>query len=126
MFQPIHDDSPAPRLVIILSTVSPDAPEAAVLAFRYAATAAAMDVAVEVHAISGGAVRLFGRTEASEGLLPHIQRATEQGASMYVCPLALTEQGMCAEDLIEEVAGVRGAASLISAGFMPRARFITF
>ena len=38
------------RLVILLNGVSADTPELAAIPFRYAATAAAMDVAVEVHA----------------------------------------------------------------------------
>jgi predicted peroxiredoxin len=126
MPQPSHNDSPAPGLVIILNTGSPESPEAAVLAFRYAATAAAMDVAVEVHAISAGTVRLLGRGAAGDALLAHIRQAIEHGASLYVCPLALAEQSMRAEDLIDEVSGVRGAASLIAAGFTPGARFITF
>ena len=122
MAEPNPYDSPASRVVIVLSTASLQAPDAAVLAFRYAATAAAMDVAVEVHAVSGAAVRLFGRGAASDGLLAQIRQATDLGASLFVCPAALADQGLRAEDMIDEVSGVRGAASLLTAGLAPGAR----
>lgn len=126
MTEPNPDDSVAARLVIILGSASLEAPHAATLALRYAATAAAMDVAVEMHAVSAGAVRMFGRGAVGESLLAQIRQATELGASLFVCPAALAEQGMRAEDLIDEVSGVRGAASLLGAGFAPGARFISF
>ena len=126
MNEPISGDSPTSRLVIVLSTASLDAPDAAVLALRYAATAAALDVAVELHAVSGGAVRLFGRGAASAGLLAQIRQASKLGVNVFVCPAALADQGMRAEDLIDEVSGVRGAASLLSAGLVHAARFLSF
>lgn len=121
MTESSRDDSPASRLVIVLSSA-----DAATIAFRYAATAAAMDVVVEMHAVSGGAARLLGRGAASDDLLARIRQAIELGASLFVCPLALAEQGMQAHDLIDEVTGVRGAASLLGAGFAPGARFLGF
>jgi predicted peroxiredoxin len=113
-------------LVIILSSAAPQVSQAAVLALRYAATAAAMDVAVELHAVSADAAQLFGKSQTNGALLAHVRAATEQGASLYVCPLALAEKKLRAEDLIDEVSEVRGAASLIAAGFMPGARFLNF
>ena len=126
MSPPPPDDPPPPCLVIILSSVSPDAAQAALLAFRYAATAAAMDLAVEVHAVSGCTVRLLARSGAGDALRAQVRQATEHGASLYVCPLALAELNLRAEDLIDDVCGVRGAASLLGAGFAPGARFISF
>ena len=113
------------RLVIVLTGLSADAPEAAVMPFRYAATAAAMDVGVEMHAV-GRAVTLFRRGTCAVGLLEQIRSATALGASIFVCPQALVEQGLRADDLIEEVSGVRGAASMLGAGLEPGARFLSF
>ncbi len=110
-------------LVIVLSSGSA---EAATLALRYAATAAAMDVPVELHAVSGGAAAWFARGSAAPALLTQTRQAHEMGAKLYVCPLALTELGLGADALIGEVCGIRGAASLLGAGLAPEARFMSF
>ena len=113
------------RLVILLNHVSIDSPELASIPFRYAATAAAMDLAVEVHAVSRS-VSLFRRNADAPALLAQIQQAVELGVEIFVCPVALAELGLRLEDLIKEVSGVRGAASLLAAGFVPGARFLVF
>lgn len=123
MPQPSDQDPPAPGLVILLTTGSP---EAALLALRYAATAAAMDIAVELHAVSSGAVHLLARDACSGALLMQLAQATEQGASVFVCPVALAESGHTAAALVDAVSSVRGAASLLGAGFAPGARFMSF
>ena len=115
----------ASRLVILLNSVSTDAPDLASIPFRYAVTAAAMDVAVEVHAVSRS-VTLFRRGAELAALSDQIRQAVELGVEIFVCPVALAEQGMRTEDLIAEVAGVRGAASLVVAGLGPGARFRVF
>jgi predicted peroxiredoxin len=116
--------SPA-RLVILLNGVGRAASQSALIPLRYAATAAAMDVAVEMHAVSSS-VALFRRGAAEPELLTRIRQAVELGVEIFVCPLALVEQEMTIDDLIDEVAGVRGAASLLVAGLAPGARFMVF
>jgi predicted peroxiredoxin len=91
---------------------------------RYAATAAAMDVAVELHAI-GTSVRLFARSAAPE-TLAQVRQAHEFGVELYVCPVALAASGLRAEDLIDEVRGQRGAAALLGAALETNARFVAF
>lgn len=113
------------RLVILLNGVSADTPDLAAIPFRYAATAAAMDVAVEVHAVSRS-VTLFRRDLDAPAWLAQVRQAVELGVEIFVCPLALAEQGLRTEDLIDDVAGVRGAASLVVAGLGPGARFMVF
>ena len=115
----------ASRLVIVLNGILSKAPESMSVPLRYAMTAAAMDVAVEMHAVSQG-VALFRRGSGNNELLVQIRQAVELGVEIFACPVALAEQGMTTKDLIEEVTGVRGAASLIAAGFEPRARFLVF
>ena len=125
----MHDSSASgstsSRLVILLNSVSIAAPESMSIPLRYAMTAAAMDVAVEMHAVSQ-VVALFRRGSGNSALLVQIRQAIELGVEIFACPVALAEQGMTTKDLIEEVTGVRGAASLIAAGFEPRARFLVF
>jgi predicted peroxiredoxin len=116
---------PLPRLVILLNNASISAPESLFMPLRYATTAAAMDVAVEVHAINHS-VSWFRHGAADPALLNQIRQAVALGVEIFVCPVALTEQGLNTGDLIEEVAGVRGAASFLVAGLEPGARFLVF
>jgi predicted peroxiredoxin len=125
MPEPLPSDAPSPRLVILLSSGSFEAPQSLALALRYATTAAAMDVAVEMHAVNG-AVVLLRNGAADPALLDQIRQAVALGVEIVVCPVALTEHGLTREDLIAEVAGVRGAASLLVAGLAPGARFLVF
>ena len=125
MPEPFLSAARTPRLVILLSGAGIDATEAMVLALRYATTAAAMDVAVELHAVNRS-VALLRRGGADAALLTQIRQAVALGVELFACPVALTEQGCGADDLIEEMAGVRGAASLLVAGLAPGARFMVF
>jgi predicted peroxiredoxin len=120
---PADSADTAASLVIVLSSGSA---EAASLALRYAATAAAMDVGVELHAVSSGAAACLAAAHITPALLSQAQQAHEMGARLYVCPLALAELGWGAQALIAEVSGVRGAASLLGAGLAPGARFMSF
>lgn len=120
--------APSPQsahLVVVISGLPGQAQQTVVLGLRYAATAAALDVAVELHAV-GPAVALLQSGVASEPLLASIRQAVELGVQIFVCPQALAEQGLRSEDLIVEVKGVRGAASLLDAGLASGARFLSF
>ncbi|TFW18344.1 DsrE family protein [Duganella callida] len=111
------------RLVILLERAA-TVPEAQA-ALRYAVTAAAMDVAVEVHAV-GASVALLRRDHADADWRSALDELLELGAQLYACPHALAGQGMRPEDLRDDVAGVRGAASLLAAGLAPGGRFMVF
>lgn len=113
------------RLVILLNNVSIELPETISIALRYAATAASMDVAVELHAVSRS-VAVFSRRANTPETLGPIRQAVELGVQIFVCPQAMAEEGLREEDLIDEVSGVRGAASLLVAGLQPGAQFMTF
>ena len=84
----------AATLVIVLAGAST---ESAILALRYAVTAAAMDVIVELHAISAGAAAWFVRDAAPPGLLLQIRQAAEFGTEIFVCPVALADKALCPE-----------------------------
>lgn len=111
-----------PRLVIVLNEATS---ASAVTALRYAVTAAAMDVAVELHAVSGS-VALLREGAADAALLALLQQAATLGASLYACPAAMADHHLSVSQLIAEVTGVRGAASLLDAGLAPGARFMVF
>ena len=111
------------------------------LAFRYAATAAAMDIAVEIHAV-GPSVGLLRRgamhetreveeqtvnpAMSSHDLVSQIREMKSLDIELYVCSAALADAGLSVTDLIPEVSGVRGAAALLVAGLAPGARLLTF
>jgi len=123
-------ESPAPtaiplRLVIVLNSLPTEQPQAMSVPLRYAATAASMDVAVEVHAVSR-TVALLSRSACTSELLMQVRQAVEEGVQFFACPSAMAEQGLSEVDLIEEVSGVRGAASLLVAGLQPGAQFMVF
>lgn len=129
------------RLVVVLASGSQDDPEPALLAFRYAATAAAMDAEVEIHAV-GASVSLFRRDAlpertvvaaptvnaamSSQDFVSQIREMKSLDIELYVCSAALAEAGLSLSDLIPEVSGVRGAAALLVAGLAPDARLLTF
>jgi predicted peroxiredoxin len=110
------------RLVIVLNDV--DA-AGALVPLRYAATAAAMDVAVEVHCVGASAAWLR-EGAAGDTLLAQIRQAVELEAQLFACPQALAACAIAPEELIAEVAGVRGAAALLAAGLARNARFMNF
>jgi predicted peroxiredoxin len=113
-----------PRLVILLERAVTVAQVQSAL--RYASTAAAMDVAVEVHAVGASVALLHRNTVADAGWRAALDQALELGVELYACPQALAGQVMRAEDLISGVCGIRGAASLLAAGLAPGGRFMVF
>lgn len=125
MPEPSPSGADLPRLVILLRSGSSEGPQSLLLALRYATTAAAMDVAVELHAVDQSIVLLRGAA-ADAQLLGQIRQAVALGVEIFACPVALAEHGLKSADLIEEVTGVRGAASLLVAGLAPGARFMVF
>ena len=129
------------RLVVVLASGSHAEPKPAMLAFRYAATAAAMDIEVEIHAVgtSVGLLRRDTSPEATKVAAPTVNQAMSSrdfvsqiremkalDIELYVCSAALAEASLSLSDLIPEVSGVRGAASLLVAGLAPDARLLTF
>lgn len=136
----IHLDS-VKRLVVVLASGSHTEPGPALLAFRYAATAAAMDIEVEIHAV-GASVGLLRRDTlpeasvlaaptvnpamSSRDFLSQIREMKSMDIEIYVCSAALAEANLSLSDLIPEVTGVRGAAALLVAGMAPDARLLTF
>jgi uncharacterized protein len=112
----------AARLVVVVNAV--DAAGAHV-PLRYAATAAALDADVELHCV-GPSVTWLRAGGADPALLAALRDAVEAGARIHACPQALAAHGMAPDDLLPEVAGVRGAAAMLAAGFAPDARFLNF
>ena len=129
------------RLVVVLAGGSHAEPRPAMLAFRYAATAAAMDIEVEIHAVGAsvgllrretslGALEVAAQTVnaamSSQDFVSQIREMKALDINLFVCSAALAEASLSLSDLIPEVSGVRGAAALLVAGLAPDTRMLTF
>lgn len=110
------------RLVVVVNDVDETG---AAVPLRYATTAAALDADVELHCV-GASVAWLRAGAAGAVLLAQLRDAIEAGARVYACPQALAAHGVATHALLPEVAGIRGAAALLAAGFAPDARFMNF
>lgn len=109
------------RLAILLWAAGPDAPHACATPFFHAATAAAMDVDVEIY-FTSASIQLLARGVAAslasgprqrDTVYAFMQRAAQLGAKFYACPQAMEEHGVGQGDFIPEVTGIAGAASYL-------------
>ncbi len=110
------------RLVVVVNDVAADG---AAVPLRYATVAAALDAEVELHCV-GASVAWLRTGAAPAALQEQLRQAAEAGVRIYACSLALDAHGVLADALVPEVAGIRGAAALLAAGFAPNARFMNF
>jgi len=109
--------------VVVFVTSGPDTPQRCATPFYMASIAAAMDNDAQViFQIDGVLLMKKGVAEgivAKEGgkrIIDFIREAKEAGVEMYVCSAALQLHDMTENDLIEECAGVVGAAYMTDQG----------
>jgi predicted peroxiredoxin len=133
------------RLLIVLAGGSPLAIAPAGLAFRYAVTAAALDLAVEIHVV-GESVKLLQKSFvekadqtdqtladsnqsepfSEQGFSSQIRLMKSMDVKLFVCSAALADAGLTLTDLIPEIDGVRGAAAMLAMGLADDARILSF
>jgi uncharacterized protein len=109
-------------LVIVLWATDPDRPDLCAGPFMYAAAAAAMELAVEVHftarairlLLPGVADGLYASAERTRSIAAFMRHAREHGAKFYACSAALAAAGLAPEQLIDEIDGVAGASTVAS------------
>lgn len=125
---------PIRRLVILLSAARPQQADTCVMPFVYAATAAAMEVEVEIH-FTGPAVRLLVAGVASaipagaglqKTIYDHMQDAAQFGVRFLACSMALQAYVGAHETRIAEFSGVAGAATLVMRCLDPQWRLMNF
>lgn len=123
----------AERLVIVMWSADPSAPERAAAPFVYALAARALDVDVEMHFTAGAVGWLFegmadeaytdrGRTKTVRDF---IREASAAGVRLYACAMALAERRR-GEALIPEMTQIAGAATVVGAALQPDCRVIVF
>lgn len=125
---------PFGKLAILLCTATAEQPESCVMPLVYAATAAAMDVEVEVH-FTGGTVRLLVEGVAA-GITPtgseqtslydHMRTAASHGVRFIGCSMALGQYVAAHETKIAEFAGAAGAATVVMRSLDPHWRVLAF
>jgi predicted peroxiredoxin len=114
------------KIIVLLANGSQVETEPATMALRYASTAAALDLDVEIHVVGGSAKLLLKDSVDSGDLFSKIRVMKSLDVKLYVCSAALAEAALSLADLIPEVDGVRGAAALLVAGLAEDARILTF
>jgi predicted peroxiredoxin len=123
----------AQRLVIVMWSADPSAPDLAAAPFVYALAARALEIDVEMHFTAGAVRWLFagvadgaftdqGRTKTVRDFIGEVSAA---GVRLYACAMALNERRR-GEALVAETTGVAGAATVVDAAMEPGCRVIVF
>lgn len=123
----------AEKLVIVLWSADPSAPDRVAAPFVYALAARALEIDVEMHFTAGAVRWLFdgvatdaytdqGRTKTVRDF---IGEAAAAGVRLYACAMALNERRR-GEPLIAELTGIAGAATVIGAAVEPGCRVMVF
>jgi predicted peroxiredoxin len=108
-------------LLLQLWQSSTAAPQLAVTPFMLAASAAAMDWPVEIHAL-GASVELFVRDNAARHqtvaplnrpLSAYIEDATRSGVKVYLCSTAMRDRGLEPTDMLEGCQRVLGMVTML-------------
>lgn len=123
----------AQRLVIVLWSADPSAPDRAAAPFVYALAARALEIDVEMHFTADAVRWLFEGVAAgaytdrarSKTVRDFIGEAAAAGVRLYACAMALAERRR-GEALIGEATGIAGAATVVGAAIEPNCRVIVF
>ena len=121
------------KLVIVMWSADPSAPDRAAAPFVYALAARALEIDVEMHFTAGAVRWLFegvaadaytdrGRTKTVRDF---IREAAAAGVRLYACAMALNERRQ-GEALIAEMSGIAGAATVVGAAVEPATRVMVF
>ena len=123
----------AEKLVIVMWSADPSAPDRAAAPFVYALAARALEIDVEMH-FTAGAVRWLFEGVAAEAYTDQARTKTMRdfigevsaaGVRLYACAMALNERRR-GEALIAEMAGIAGAATVVGAAVEPNCRVMVF
>ena len=109
-------------------------PQLAATPFMLAASAAAMDWPVEIHAL-GASVELFVRDNAARhqavaplnrALSAYIEDATRSGVKVHLCSTAMRDRGLDPEAMIEGCQSVLGMVSMLERLTQPDTKVLTY
>jgi hypothetical protein len=111
----------ADKLVIMLLTISPDAPHLCGTPFFQAAAAAAMDVEVEIYfasqatrlLVKGVAERIYPSDNKTKSVYGFMQDAADLGVKFFACGGALDAYAITPAIMIPELSGIAGGAAYV-------------
>ena len=121
-------------LVLQLWQTSAAAPQLAATPFMLAASAAAMDWPVEIHAL-GASIELFVRDNAARHqvvaplnrpLSAYIEDATRSGVKVFLCSTAMRDRGLVPKDMLEECQSVLGMVTMLERVAQPDTTVLTY
>jgi predicted peroxiredoxin len=123
----------AHKLVIVLWSADPSAPDRTAAPFVYALAARALEIDVEMHftadavrwlleGVADGAYTDQARTKTVRDF---IREAAAAGVRLYACAMALAERRR-GEALIAQLTGIAGAATVVGAAVEPGCRVMVF
>jgi hypothetical protein len=128
----IDSPRPARKLAILLWAARPEQPDLCIMPFVYAATAAAMEIEVEVH-FTGPAIRLLIEgcaesipTPQGKTVYDFMRDAAQLGARFLGCSMALRDYTDSRDAKISEFSGVAGAATFVMRSLDPEWRTLCF
>jgi hypothetical protein len=115
------------KLAILLWATSPDRPDQCATPFFHAATAAAMDLQVEVYFSAasvkllqtGVAANLYAGQQQDMSIQAHMQQALQHGARFFACADALDAHAIARDTLIPDLSGYAGAAAFMARALDP-------
>lgn len=124
----------ADRLLIVLVNTDPRNPEELGAPFYHAATAAAMDIQVDVVCTAtagklmrrGVAEALYVKAGSDKSVYDWIRDAHELGARFWACPANLDLFEMAESELIPECAGLMGSATMLGIVMDDGTRVLTY
>ncbi len=123
----------AQKLLIVMWSADPSAPDRAAAPFVYALAARALEIDVEMHFTAGAVRWLFaGVADAAhtdqartKTVRDFIREAAAAGVRLYACAMALNERRR-GEALIAEMTGIAGAATVVGAAVEADCRVVVF
>ena len=121
------------KLVIVMWSADPSAPDRAAAPFVYALAARALEIEVEMHFTAGAvcwlfegvADRAFTDRARTKTVRDFVGEASAAGVRLYACAMALAERRR-GEALIAETTGIAGAATVVGAAMQPGCRVMVF
>lgn len=122
------------KLVIQLWQTSGHDPQHGATPFMIAASAAAMDVEVVIHAL-GASVELFQQSNAARHapvaplerpLSAYIEDALRSGVQVALCSTAMRDRGLTAADMIAEAQDVIGMVTMLEVSLDPNCRVLVY
>ena len=121
-------------LVIQLWQTGTHDPQRAATPFMIAASAAAMDVEVSIHAL-GASVELFQRKNSARDLpvaplgrplSAYIDDALRSGARVALCSTAMRDRHLAPSDMIPEATEIIGMVSMLEESLAPDCKVLVY